>query len=411
MKTLVCAGCLLILLFNSSCSTKGLLATQNFAGLYIPEQQFKDLNYTVFNLNDSISRLYYRFPVENLKVKQPVGKAAFSTYKIDYQIFDGYKKGILVDSGSRIVVDSVLHSGMMNDSLRMRAATGKNYLVRVNFTDINAKLSFIKLINLPKLNSGLSSDYLLTDEYNIPLMRNYISRAEKVRVRTRFNVDTAVSLFYYNFQNQDTAISPYNFSPEEIQEEPEYIVKSDVGFHFMQSEPFSLTEEGIFSTNVEKDGFRIFRFYDGFPKVSSALIMRESLRYISTNEEYEQLKLLPPKAAVDKFWINLTGSPERALNQLKRYYGRVEAANEYFSKSGEGWMSDRGMIYIVFGSPGVVYRNAEVEEWTYGEPGSAQSVRFYFHPFVNSIGIEDYKLVRLDEYRRPWQMAVSNWRR
>ncbi|MBK6965918.1 MAG: GWxTD domain-containing protein [Bacteroidales bacterium] len=411
MKTLVSAGCLFILLFNSSCSTKGLLATQNFAGLYIPEQQFKDLSYTVFNLNDSISRLYYRFPVENLKIKQPVGKAAFSTYKIDYQIYDGYKKGILVDSGSRIVVDSVLHSGMMNDSLRMRASNGKNYLVRVNFTDINAQLSFTQLINLPKLISGLSSDYLLTDEYNIPLMRNYISRAEKVRVRTRIPADTTVHLLQYKFQYPDAAISPYNFSPEGTDEKPEYISKTEIGFQDLLSEPFSLINEGIFTTNVEKDGFKVYRFYDGFPKVSSAVIMRESLRYISTNMEYEELKLLPPKAAVDKFWINLTGTPERALNQLKRYYGRVEAANQYFSISGEGWMSDRGMIYIVFGPPGVVYRNAEVEEWTYGEPGSAQSVRFYFHPFLNSPGIEDYKLIRLDEYRRPWQMAVSNWRR
>ncbi|MHC1774666.1 MAG: GWxTD domain-containing protein [Lentimicrobium sp.] len=411
MKTLVCAGCLLILLFNNSCSTKGLLATQNFAGLYIPEQQFKELSYTVFNINDSLSLLYYRFPVENLKIKQPVGKAVFSAYKIDYQIYDGYKKGILVDSGSRIVVDSVLLSGMMNDSLRLKAATGKNYLVRVNFSDINAHLSFTQLINLPKLNSGLSSDYLLTDEFNVPLMRNYISRAEKVRVRTRFPADTAVNLFQYNFQYQDAAISPYNFSPEEIMGKPEYINKTEIGFHDLQSEPFSLIDEGIFMTNVEKDGFKIFRFYDGFPRVSSAVIMRESLRYISTDEEFKELMLLPPKAAVDKFWIKLTGSPERALNQLKRYYGRVESANEYFSNSGEGWMSDRGMIYIVFGPPGVVYRNAEVEEWTYGEPGSAQSVRFYFHPFVNSPGIEDFKLVRLDEYRRPWQLAVSNWRR
>ena len=129
--------------------------------------------------------------------------------------------------------------------------------------------------------------------------------------------------------------------------------------------------------------------------------MREAIRFISTDEEYKKMLGQPPRQAVDDFWIGLTGNPERALSQIKRYYGRVEFANELFSSVIEGWKSDRGMIFIVFGSPSIVYRNSGVEEWTYGEPGSPLSFKFYFHKTVTIGGAEDYVLSRSEDYRRP----------
>ncbi len=408
---LVLCVCCFFLLFSNGCSYKGHLATQNFAGLYKPDQQLNGLSYAVFNANDSISFLYYRFPVENLKFKKVAGKTAFASYKLDYKVFDGYKKGVLIDSGSRVGVDSVLLTGMFTDSIQLRTATGRNYIIQVNFSDLNSELTFPRLIDLPKLSHGLSSDYLLTDAYNKPLMRNWISRAEKVRIRTRFPVNAAFNLMRYDFTDKTAAKSPYSFSAEEKTDEIDSGNEININSHESLTEPFNLVDEGIFLKGQSKEKLKIFRFYDGFPKIGSANTMRESLRYISTDEEVLEMMSMPAKAAVDNFWIGLTGNSERALSQIKRYYSRVESANELFSVSGEGWLSDRGMVYIVFGPPNIVYRNAEVEEWTYGEPGNTLSVRFYFHPIQNSIGIEDYKLLRLEEYRRPWHLAVSNWRR
>ncbi len=401
----------LLIFFSFGCSYKGQLATQNLAGMYKTDQQLSGLNYSIFNHNDSIGFLFYRFQIENLKSKKISGRASFTAYKLQYLVFDGYKKGILVDSGSRVGIDSVLFSGFLYDSLRFKAATGKNYIIQVNFTDLNAQLTFSQLIDLPKARPGLSADYLLTDASDRPLFRNYISRAENVCARTRFRTDTVLSLSQYKLPERKAAKSPYSFSQEEKPEEiyPENEIKISIHGNF--SEPFKLIDEGVYMSGPANERLKIFRFYDGFPKIGSASTMREALRYISTDQEYQEMMALPAKAAVDNFWINLAGNSERALTQIKRYYSRVESTNELFSISGEGWMSDRGMVFIVFGPPNIVYRNAEVEEWTYGEPGNALSVRFYFHPFQSSLGIQDYKLIRLEEYKRPWNLAVSNWRR
>ncbi|HOI88688.1 MAG TPA: GWxTD domain-containing protein, partial [Lentimicrobium sp.] len=92
-------------------------------------------------------------------------------------------------------------------------------------------------------------------------------------------------------------------------------------------------------------------------------------------------------------------------------YGRVEDANRLYSISGEGWKSDRGMIYIVYGPPNVVYRNSTSEQWTYGETGNPLSLRFLFNLENSADTPADYFLIRSDSYRNPWHLAVSNWRR
>jgi GWxTD domain-containing protein len=185
-----------------------------------------------------------------------------------------------------------------------------------------------------------------------------------------------------------------------------------VGVYEGFSDQLLLNNPGTyFIVSENEDVFLAHRFYDGFPEIGTVAEMRESLRYISTDSEYRNMMAQPPRAAVDDFWIKITGHPERALQQIKRYYKRVEEANRFFTLSKEGWKSDRGMIYIVYGPPSVVYRNAFSEEWTYGEIGNPLSVRFLFNSVSFAGDLTEFELVRSDNYRNSWHLAVSNWRR
>lgn len=409
---------LLFLMFTASmvgiagCSATGKLATQNVAGFYDPGLQLEGLNYAVFNLDDSLSNLYFRFSLNELKYQQISGSKPFARYRIDYQLYDGYEKGILVDSGSYRGVDSLLYSGIFEDSVKIKARTGKNYIIQVILTDQNTPCSYGQYINLPKFLHNGPADFVLTDLNNRPLMRNYILRNEKVRIRSGFPQDSVVRLSYLRYTDQAAAGAPFLFSPDNRFLPPDAVKTGEISFRSQVSAPFSYEAEGLYTDQLT-NGKRILfcRFYDGFPEIGSVDKMREALRYIATDEEYKKLFSMPPRLAVDNFWIGLTGNPERALSQIKRYYKRVEEANVLFSNVVEGWKSDRGMIYIVFGPPAVVFRNSSVEEWTYGEPGHPLSVRFYFHNSAGPAGIEDYVLTRSEDYRRPWHLAVSNWRR
>ena len=56
-------------------------------------------------------------------------------------------------------------------------------------------------------------------------------------------------------------------------------------------------------------------------------------------------------------WKDMDPTPETEHNELMdEYYKRVSYANENFDGWKDGWETDRGMIYILFGPPDQVER-------------------------------------------------------
>ncbi|MFQ6082151.1 MAG: GWxTD domain-containing protein [Candidatus Aminicenantia bacterium] len=80
------------------------------------------------------------------------------------------------------------------------------------------------------------------------------------------------------------------------------------------------------------------------------------VRYIITKEERKIFLELPPserKEFIEKFWERRDPDPDTEINEFKEeYYQRIEDANQLFRGEGrEGWLTDRGRIYIIFGPP------------------------------------------------------------
>ena len=75
-----------------------------------------------------------------------------------------------------------------------------------------------------------------------------------------------------------------------------------------------------------------------------------------------------PKAALDDFWIKCGGNVDKARELIRIYYTRVLYSNYYFTSYKEGWRSERGMIYIIYGPPDKVYKTSEGESWGYKKP-------------------------------------------
>ena len=80
------------------------------------------------------------------------------------------------------------------------------------------------------------------------------------------------------------------------------------------------------------------------------------VRYIITGEERKIFLELPPeerKEFIKEFWKRRDPDPTTEVNEFKEeYYRRIEEANRLFRGEGrEGWLTDRGRIYIIFGPP------------------------------------------------------------
>jgi len=397
----------LIVVVSGGCKSSGKLAYRNIASIYNPELILDGLGYDLFNLNDSITNLYIRFPYNKLKYSEVNGRQ-MARYQLTWQLFQDFENSKLVDSAGYRGVDSLHTVGYKFDSIAIAVKKGSDYVVFLSFFDLNAGKQYDQWFNLYKKGPVNPTDYILTDEKGLPLMRNYVYHNEHFRIRTK--QDEAGLLLGFSLLLMPPAAPPYAVPKNIVFPSGDSITAWMVSNHY--SEIIQLAEEGRYNVvENNKRAFTIFRFYDGFPNIGQLPQLRQTARYIATDAEYRDLMESDSRAAIDDFWIMLTGHSERALSQIRRYYGRIEKANQWFTLSREGWKSDRGMIFTIFGPPTVVYHNATSEEWTYGEPGNPMSVRFLFILEVVPGLPADYRLIRSDSYRTPWHLNISNWRR
>jgi len=105
----------------------------------------------------------------------------------------------------------------------------------------------------------------------------------------------------------------------------------------------------------------------------------ESVQYLITKKEkniFVHLDAKNRKAFIKDFWKKRDPTPETEENEYKdTYYRRIKEANSLFISAGKnGWLTDRGRTYILFGPPerrdrypmGYSFYEPPVEVWYYG---------------------------------------------
>lgn len=159
------------------------------------------------------------------------------------------------------------------------------------------------------------------------------------------------------------------------------------------------------------EGITVAKFNDDFPKISSPEELIKPLAYLTTKAEYDKLlKSSNKKLAADNFWIKAGGSTDRGREMIRVYYNRVYFANYYFSNTKPGWKTDRGMVYIVYGSPHSLKKTIDSEIWYYYLKNSAEPISFTFDYNPNKYNLNQYSLIRSENNTWHWREAVSSWK-
>ncbi|MFQ6618071.1 MAG: GWxTD domain-containing protein, partial [Fidelibacterota bacterium] len=122
----------------------------------------------------------------------------------------------------------------------------------------------------------------------------------------------------------------------------------------------------------------------------------EQLQYIIRDAELNEMKRASAKKKKElfiKFWKKKDPTPETEVNELmNEYYRRVNYANENFSSFKEGWRTDMGMIYILFGPPN------DIERHPFDIDSKPYEIWYYYDinrqfVFLDSSGFGEYRLV------------------
>ena len=147
-------------------------------------------------------------------------------------------------------------------------------------------------------------------------------------------------------------------------------------------------------TTLRKAGFRI-NFY-GLPwEIGDLDQAIRQLRYIASPEEIKHLTDAFPSRKEQifiKFWNDNFSCDNEAVNgKMLEYYDRVHFTNMNFGNNRDGWETDRGRVFIIYGEP------TEIEKSEMGYDTVQYEIWYYNHlnkrfVFKDEYGLGEYRL-------------------
>lgn len=305
----------------------------------------------------------------------------------------------------------------------LKVEKGHEYIAEVKILD-KLRLSVIQAFVPYNSKSDFSRfNYKAVGHYEKNELFNPILRANEYvnLVYEKGPADTLFISFYKPF-------TPIPDPPSLLLPEKSLNYKPDtvVAVPYSPSMPIMFPRKGIYVCSVNNkvnDGYTFLNLGKDFPTMRTPQEMIEPLAYLASMDEMDELRNAPkPKAALDEFWIKCGGNIDKSRELIRIYYTRVLYSNFYFTSYREGWRTERGMIYIVYGPPDKVYKSPQGESWGYRKPaarskwGSRYSVKddyifFNFRKKDNFLSDNDFFLSRSETLVTYWDQAIASWRK
>lgn len=400
----------------AACSPYKNIHKINISELYKPNALDLHPQYKCWHKNDSVTTVFYQVNLSELVYKKNIKTDNhIAKYKIEYILFQDYSAKVILDSNSIVLYDS-LYYGKDRSSIGffdIKAQASKNYVLKLSLYDLNSvhKTTYYK--ELEKENIFTRQNFYLKATDGLPILTDYVSNENEFRII--YNQADVKKLQVKYFKPKYPAAAP----PYVGKYQKAIRVKADSVFYIDikdgVSDVLQLKEQGMYhfqNGNASQSGFTLFRYTNNYPYLKTDMQTLFPLRYISTGKEFkEMIESEDKELAVYSFWKEILGGSENVKEVSNLYYYRVQQANILFNSDREGWKTDRGMIYIVYGEPDYVYRDKFKETWVYSNNNRDARVTFDFDRSASPFSDNDYWLNRRPNYKYSWNKNVEFWRR
>jgi len=420
LKTLVVLLCLCLLSINwwgqPLRSTKGEHRSSSPLFLY--------QTYNLASEDSSLSRLdvYIDLAYDILQFVKQDGNSFKASYEVEVALFDEgkeYVTGKLWEE--EIVVHSFQEACSKTKFNRSKASfdlkPGK-YTLSITITDLDIKKSFqrtkqVELKDFSKERIGLSdvvfADAIEVDSSGIrnitPNLRGALEDTESAfyayfEIYPRIPVDS-LQVNYKIIDSFNSSIAKRSYrvdaGPQRIKEfiDLKSLVAKPGGYYLIIE-----VSAGGYKNRCRK------KFYiggEGLPvfmeNLDSAI---QPMKYIAKPSDFKAMveaKGEEKQRLFNDFWKKRDPTPGTKPNELKQeFYRRVEYANRRFTVyflNKDGWRTDRGRIYIIYGPP------SEVERIPATIDSPPREVWHYKHLdrtflFIDRSGMGDFELVGVE---------------
>ncbi len=261
--------------------------------------------------------------------------------------------------------------------------------------------------NAPKLSDRFA---LFERTGQVLMLQNYINVNDTLLIK---DINKTVKPLYVMRYKHDfeAASSPMNTTPRNAPR----TLGIDTTFIVNTSTPLSFAQEGLYymtEDTTDVTGIGVVVTNKRFPKMTRPAELVRPVMYMSQNQEINELiATKDPKKSLDRYWLTLmNGNTDLAKRTISVFYNRVEEANRLFTSYKEGWKTDKGMIFIVMGSPDRVQRSKDREVWVYSQRANFSEINFTFNRRPNQFVEDHYELQRYVEYQPIWYPMVEAWR-
>jgi GWxTD domain-containing protein len=246
-------------------------------------------------------------------------------------------------------------------------------------------------------------DGWLEESEGRPVTQRFLSLGNSYRLKNKSNKKVTVSYYQNEFK---PAYPPF----AETGKSDQFLFYDSV-FTLESEDVFKPVREGLYLFQTDTSSAKGFSYVakdKAYPRYNRLQQLKEPMVFVTTQDEFNQLQsAAEDKARFDKVILDFTRDKERAKIFMRNYFRRVELANSYFSSYKEGWKTDRGMIYMIFGLPDEVSRNGGNEVWYY----RALSTRFTFVKNGSVYDPYNYVLLRDNRFAESWYSTIDLWRK
>ncbi len=416
---------LVFILLNSCKPTKQAIDSKDLSYLYNPTKNPINPRYNVINQSDDLSILSVKFFAADLHFSEanPQGVPT-AMMLITVKLFNIGQGKILTDT---IVnnINIIKENGKPEYifPITLNVEKGCEYLAEIKIMD-RLRLSLVHaFVPFNTLSYNNKYNFKTQGHFNKNELFNPVIRVNEFvnLLYTRGSIDSLFISYYKPFK--EIPDPPSMLLPEKTLDYPPERI---VAVAYSDTMPMMFPKEGIYLCSTGrsiKDGFTFFNLGESFPSMTTPEAMIEPLAYLANDEEMDVLRSeSKPKIAVDELWIKYGGNIEKARELIRIYYTRVLYSNYYFTSYKEGWRSERGMIYIIYGPPDKVYKTSDGEQWGYRKPeiksswGGRYKVNedylfFNFKKRENLFSDNDYFLSRNETAITYWGTAIESWKK
>ncbi|HDR67922.1 MAG TPA: GWxTD domain-containing protein [Bacteroidaceae bacterium] len=389
----------------------------NLSSLYNPSKLSLHPDFTVYHVNDQFSTLYIRAYPSEFRFSQANEETEYrASFRLSYKIIQlagQHMEGVQVDSASVIYRMNEIDRGRTAflASLNIPVTSGNKYLMDIQTQDLH--------------RGSIGRDFIFIDKSNPFSAQNFKVISKHTGYPKFMNFFNAGEPFFIQFNNPqyDTILIQY-FSTESELPRPPITATSDYTMQYSPDTTFMLPlsdtidyylfKKGMYFISVDrelKSGLTLHNFGSNFPAITSESEMLEPIFYLATLAEYRDLRKEPNrKLAVDNFWLKRGNSVEKSRELIRVYYNRVLYSNLYFTSNKEGWKTDMGMIFILFGPPNRIHMAGGTERWYYYSRGRGKTVEFVFERQKNKYTNDHFVWKKTTETINYWYEAVRSWR-